>query len=62
MLGGICNKTHILGYQDGRMREQLLSIENHSDYRWAFKLWIGHVINYKDGYLMSRYDNKALIG
>lgn len=55
-----CNKIHIPGDDEGKLREQLLQIENNDDYKWAFKHEQSYKMNYKDGYLMSRYE-KALI-
>ena len=56
-----CNKIFIPGDMDGKLKEHLLQIEKNMDYSWAFKPDIEHSINYKDGYLMSRYEKALLV-
>lgn len=50
-----CNKIYIPG-DKGELKKELLDLPNNLEYKWAFEKGITHQINYRDGYLLRRYE------
>lgn len=50
-----CNKIYIPG-DKGELKKELLDLPNNPEYKWAFEKGITHQINYRDGYLLRRYE------
>ena len=50
-----CNKIYIPG-DNGELKNELLDLPNKPEYKWAFEKGIKHQINYRDGFLLSKYE------
>lgn len=50
-----CEKIHIPGDNNKKMKQDLLNLPNNPKYRWAFMPDSSHVIDYDNGYLLRKY-------
>ncbi len=55
--GDFCDKIHIPGDKDGKMKRDLLDIPNNPQFEWAFVPNKNHLVDYSQGYLLNRYQN-----
>lgn len=52
-----CDKIHIPGDKDGRLKDAMRKVPEDARYSWAFDKSQHHTINYKDGYLLKQYED-----
>ena len=50
------DKIYIPRDRNGKIRECILRLPLCDDYSWAFKPVLSHTINYKEGYLLKKYE------
>ena len=52
-----CDKIHIPGDRDSKLKDALRNVPDTPQYKWAFEWEKSHIVNYSDGFLLRQFES-----